>query len=1158
MTTLEKFLHDVSEIHASHAAVDETPYYGSLETLFNEIGKTLKPRVRCIIHIKNRGAGLPDGGLFTAEQFNKKSSGQPKEGQLPSRGAIEVKPPREDATGVALGKQSTRYLARYRQVLITNLREFILVGHDLDGNPAILERYELADSEANFWKAAAHPRKTDEVHGARFAEYLMRVMLHAAPLAAPEDVAFFLASYARDALARIEGIDLDALAAIRSALEEALGLKFEGKKGEHFFHSSLIQTLFYGVFSAWVLWARKHPSAAKERFDWNATARLLRVPVIRKLFHEVADPGQLEELNLAEVLDWTAAVLNRVDRAQFFTRFQESHAVQYFYEPFLEEFDPELRKQLGVWYTPPEIVEYMVARVDTVLREELDLPDGLADPNVYVLDPCCGTGSFLVEVLRKIHDTLKARGEDALVASDLAEAAQNRIFGFEILPAPFVVSHLQIGLLLDQLGAPLGDAKNDRAAVYLTNALTGWEPPKGPKKQLPFAEFGEERDAAEKVKRDTPILVVLGNPPYNALAGVSATDEEIELIAPYKLGLIKEWGIKKFNLDDLYVRFFRLAEHRIAEMTGRGVVSFISNHSWINEPSFVVLRRHLLSSFDKFWVENMHGNRKISEYAPDGRVSETVFAIPGLSVGIRQGVAISLWVKNNQNKGQPEIRFRDDLTAARASERRAQLLESLNDKHSGSHYQLAQPSNKNRYSFQPSKVTPQYRSWPSMVELCHNPPQNGLMEKRRGALLDVDRDALEGRMQAYYNPEVDWDALSSLPTGLTKNAARYNAKKARSKVLAAEEFDPKRLRRYALRPFDTRWCYYTPVRPLWNEPRPVLWEQAREPNAFLMSRPAGVAKPEGAPVFFTRCLGDNDFLRGHAYYFPLRLRIFAAAPAQSSRRQQSLLAGAPEFVDIENLSEATRHYLGQIGVRDAENEPDTATKVWMHVIALAYSPTYLSENRDGVREGWPRVPLPNSRELLQVSSELGRRIAVLLDTETTVEGVSIGDPRQQTKLLALPSRKGGGSLTGDELAVTIGWGHADRKGTVTPGRGRLIVRDYTEAEREEIATRAKSLSMTAEQAFTLLGSKTFDIYLSDTAYWANVPAKVWEYTIGGYQVIKKWLSYREKKLLGRPLTKDEVRYVQEMVRRIAAIILLEPALDANYKTVKTNAFPWMP
>jgi hypothetical protein len=290
----------------------------------------------------------------------------------------------------------------------------------------------------------------------------------------PEDVAWFLASYARDAKARIEGADVPPLTAVRTALQQALGLTFEDRKGDHFFRSTLVQTLFYGLFSAWVLWSKQHPPTdRKARFDWQTTARYLRVPVLRKLFHEVADPGQLEALNLNEVLDWTQSALNGVDRASFFQKFQEDHAVQYFYEPFLQAYDPELRKDLGVWYTPTEIVQYMVARVDTVLREDLNIPDGLADPRVYVLDPCCGTGAYLVEVLRHIGETLKAKGGNALVANDLKRAAMERVFGFEILPAPFVVAHLQLGLLLQHLGAPLSEKKAERVGVYLTNALTG-------------------------------------------------------------------------------------------------------------------------------------------------------------------------------------------------------------------------------------------------------------------------------------------------------------------------------------------------------------------------------------------------------------------------------------------------------------------------------------------------------------------------------------------------------------------------------------------------------------------------------------------------------------------------------------------------------------
>ena len=192
-------------------------------------------------------------------------------------------------------------------------------------------------------------------------------MLHAAELTEPKDVAWFLASYARDAKIRIESSELPALAAIRSALEEALGLKFEGEKGEHFFRSTLVQTLFYGIFSAWVLWSKKKRKKT-DKFNWRDAAWELHVPMIKALFEQVATRSKLEPLDLVEVLDWTGDVLNRVHREAFFANFEESHAVQYFYEPFLQAFDPELRKELGVWYTPIEIVKYMVARVDTVLR----------------------------------------------------------------------------------------------------------------------------------------------------------------------------------------------------------------------------------------------------------------------------------------------------------------------------------------------------------------------------------------------------------------------------------------------------------------------------------------------------------------------------------------------------------------------------------------------------------------------------------------------------------------------------------------------------------------------------------------------------------------------------------------------------------------------
>ena len=380
-------------------------------------------------------------------------------------------------------------------------------------------------------RACESPRAFARDVGAGLGEYLARALSHRAALAEPKDLAWLLASYARDGLARVEAAgDAPSLGAVRAALEEALGVRFKGDRGARFFHSTLVQTLFYGVFSAWVLWARQTPPPAG-KFNWHDAVWHLRAPVLRALFQQLSDPGRLQPLGLVEVLDWTAAALDRVDRTAFFARFAEGEAVPYFYEPFLQAFDPDLRKQLGVWYTPIEVVRYMVARVDKALKHDLGIAEGLAAENVYVLDPCCGTGAYLAEVLRRIAVNLESQGLGALAGARVKQAATERVFGFEIMPAPFVVAHLQVGLTMQELDAPLADDGDERAGVFLTNALTGWEPHTN--KPLPFPELEEERDRADRVKQDRPILVILGNPPYNGYAGM-AVDEERELSEAYR------------------------------------------------------------------------------------------------------------------------------------------------------------------------------------------------------------------------------------------------------------------------------------------------------------------------------------------------------------------------------------------------------------------------------------------------------------------------------------------------------------------------------------------------------------------------------------------------------------------------------------------------
>jgi hypothetical protein len=1142
---IESYLEKLAEIRASGHATDETSYYPAIEALLAELGKTLRPRVVPVLQLKNRGAGLPDGGLFSQDQLRRRAKPDDFTAQPPNRGVVEVKGPGESLDNAIKSEQLAKYVRAYSQVLLTNYREFRIVIAGDTGKPRALETFTLAKSEAAFWSLAAHPRKAADAFARTLEEFLKRALISAVPIQAPDVLASFLASYAREALAKIEPRStLKELGDVRTALEEALGLKFESEKGEHFFRSTLVQTLFYGLFSAWVLWCRTPERRKGERFDWRLAVWSLQVPMIRALYERLVIPAHVRSLGLEELLNLTGEVLNRVESAAFFERFEESTAVQYFYEPFLEAFDPELRKQLGVWYTPREIVRYMVERVDRVLRSELGIASGLADPSVYVLDPACGTGAYVVEVLERIHKTLLGeRGEnDSLTPHHLKKAAKERVFGFEILPAPFVISHLQIGMFLQRAHAPLEsemEGQRERAAVFLTNALTGWEPPDKRKSRLPFAEFEQEREQAETVKRETPILVILGNPPYNAFAGVSPAEEE-GLVEPYKEGLIKAWGTKKFNLDDLYVRFFRLAERRIAEKSRRGIVCYISNFSYLTEPSYVVMRGRLLQGFDAIWIDCLNGDsRETGKLTPDGKPDPSVFSTESSPEGIRVGTAIGLMVRRAPGKDGSSVVFREFW----GTRKREELLGSLQDEAFDSRYAQAIPTAENRFSFRPHEVSAVYGEWPRIVDLCAEPPSNGLMEKRGGALIDMDRAALEARMRTYHDKSLDWNAYVLANSTLTGEWARFDAQKARARALDAG-FRPDRLVRYAVRPFDTRWCYYSDLRPIWNEPRPALWKQRFPNNRFLATRPAGVADPEGFPFMLTAALGDNDAIRGHAYYFPLNLKEGHAATGTGH-----MFSG--EDIEV-NYSAMAKAYLRQIGSEQGhESEPD----LWFHVIAVGFSPAFLEENADGIRGDWPRIPLPASGEQFQFSAALGRHVGDLLDTEGTVSGVTAGAPRPELRGVGSLVRIDGKPLEpGEDFAITAGWGHPGRDGVTMPGRGRLVRRDRSQKEHADLAKGVAALGLSGETAAARLGTAVVDVYLNERCAWTCIPDKVWELYIGGYQVIKKWLSYREHAILGRALTLAEVEEVQAMARRLTALCLLQPQLDANYETIKANTW----
>ena len=1100
---VEAYFTELRLVRASGGATDERSLYVPLANLLNAVGGTLRPKVFCVQELADQGAGHPDFGLYSTRQVQK---GRPKTGQKPERGVVEVKPLADDVWLTAAGDQVSRYWDGYRRVLVTNARDFVLVGEDAAGQPVRLETFRVAGSEAEFKAKLERPRALANEVGVGLGEYLGRVLSHSASLTEPRDLAWLLASYARDGLARVEAAgDTTSLDAVRSALEESLGVRFEGDRGADFFRSTLVQTLFYGIFSAWVLWARQTPLPAGG-FNWHESVWHLRAPLLRALFQQLSDPGRLQPLGLVEVLDWTAAALNRVDREAFFARFDEGEAVPYFYEPFLQAFDPDLRRQLGVWYTPTEVVRYMVARVDRALKDDLDIADGLAAENVYVLDPCCGTGAYLAEVLRRISSNLEGSGLGALVGARVKQAATQRVFGFEIMPAPYVVAHLQVGLTMQELDAPLSDDGNERAGVFLTNALTGWEPTV--QKPLPFPELEEERDRAERVKQDTPVLVILGNPPYNGFAGM-AVDEERELSEAYRTTK-QVRRPEGQGLNDLYVRFFRMAERRIAEKTGQGVVCFISNYSWLDGLSFTGMRERYLDAFDAIRIDCLNGDKyKTGKTTPEGAPDPSIFSTPEDPVGIQVGTAIATLVRRAGHEPARQVDFRHLWGQAKHGEL-VETAESAPD----SLYGGVEPLLSLGLPFAEPAVSDGWPDWPALPDLF---PTSfpGVKTSRDGFLIDVDLDRLKQRVAEYFDANLGHEEIARRYPGVMRSTARFDARAVRDTLLKRGEPAADGFVRYAYRPFDTRWLYWDGDTKLLDEKRAEYKPHVFEGNLWLSAVPRLRRDAAESQTTFTRDIASLHLNEWSASMFPAWLRDDGFAANQHAKQHRP------------NLSLIAQQYLDRQGL--------SVEDLFHHVVATLHDPAYRAANAGALRMEWPRIPLPGwpdgnaggAAEALAESAARGRELEALLDSDTAVTGVTTGALRPELAAIAVPATKDGGNMAGEDFAVTAGWGHFGTGDAVMPGQGRVVERDYTAAERAALG-----------EAVPTLGNTTFDVYLNQRAYWRNVPAAVWNYQLGGYQVLKKWLSYRESKVLGRPLQAAEVQHFTDTARRIGAILQL--------------------
>ena len=817
------------------------------------------------------------------------------------------------AASIEQKDQIGRYLAQTGVVLLCNVRGFgLLVCHPnyvRDGITPVPPARRVLEKTVDLWPAVASGAnpKVDPDAIAVLIEIITRAVTDLARIGAPSDLAKILARQARDAKDALPE-DLKPLKPLLEDYRQALGLAFDvdDEKGVRFFRSSLVQSVIYALFAAWILWDKQ--ADAEAMFDIDDADSFLQIPFLKALLHDIRHPSRMKHLGLEPHLARAIATLNRVDRPLFRSRMTfptidgetSIAAITYFYEPFLEAFDPKLREDLGVWYTPPEIVRYQVRRVHHLLKTELGRARGLADPEVIVLDPCCGTGAYLLEVARCIAEELIAEGDADTVGLELTSAFQDRVIGFEILTAPFAIAQLQLYLLLEQLGAKPDPER--RLAVFLTNALSGWRDDGDIK--LNFPEMREEFDASQRVKRDARIIVVLGNPPYDRFTG-AAQAEEAELVAHYKgvelveqkakdgsvkrdsfgrpvmkqkgsSGLYEEFGVKKQLLDDLYVRFFRLAEERIGVAAEYGVVSYISNSSYLTGRSHPIMRRSLLSNFHAVWIDNLNGDKyRTGKVIPKGipgagTRDDSAFTTEMDPRGIQPGTAIITLIKRAGPLTAPtdaQVRYRDLWGPAQS--KRTALIASLptgipTSPESAPTYESVQPSAEGRWRLAPRVMEGGFEAWAALDELFINNfqavnPSRGL----EGTVIDTVKATLEARMAGYFSSP-SFDEVAQTHPGFATPRANYKPEKVWEEVRPSG-FEKARIRPYLTFPLDSRWIYYSEHPHLLDRHSPDF-ATSKDGNEFLVTVPEPRKVSEASPVYSSTLVGLHVHERGSVVF----------------------------------------------------------------------------------------------------------------------------------------------------------------------------------------------------------------------------------------------------------------------------------------------------
>ena len=949
MSAIRAYVKDVRRIREAGQATEHS-YRSSLATLIETLGGQ---GVSALNEPRQVECGAPD---FIVERL-----------EVPI-GHVECKAIGVNLNSVTDSEQLKRYRDGLPNLILTDYLEFRWYAEGTLRESASLGR--LSGSDVITYDAA----------GARQVVTLLDAFFVAdVPfINTPRDLAMRMAAKARlmrDGINRIlaqEGASgplHDLLQAYRDVLISDLS------PGD--FADLQAQTAAYGLFAA----SCRHEPAAGP-FTRQSAVFTETTPFLRDLFGRIVGPGI--DSRIAWIVDDLARLLDHADMnailADFGDRRIEQDAVVHFYEDFLAAYDPRLRKMRGVYYTPEPVVSYIVRSVDLLLRDRFDLADGLADtkrievempdgemeesPRVLILDPAVGTGTFLREVISTMRTTITENGLAGAWPDYVRDHLLPRLFGFELLMAPYAICHLKLALEIAGFDAGFALPAGGRLNVFLTNTLEEAHDTIPGQPLLLAHEIAREAASADAVKRQKPVMVVLGNPPYS---GHSANKGKWikDLIDDYKRGFpeLRKRAQAKWLSDD-YVKFIRFAQWRI-EQTGEGVLGFVTNHSYLDNPTFRGMRRSLMDTFDEIYLLDLHGNSKKKERAPGGGKDENVF-------DIQQGVAVGLFVKRADGGLGPARVFHADLWGERESGREG-----------GKYGWLAANDVQTTQSARLSPRPPQYlfvprdealldeyeAAWPLPVIFSPNgDPAPGIVTTHDQFAISWTPEEAASKIERLLNTASEEDARA-----IWRLCSQKQWQYGRAKRELADGRWRNRIERILYRPFDVRTTVFDRNVAVHRRER-VMRHMLAEPNVGLCIGRAGqvIGSTTWDVCYVSTSPSDfNLFRRGGNCLFPLHTYPTLEQREVGMTREPNLGA---EF--IEALGSAVGLEFITYGSGDIKTcfGPHD---VFHYIYAVLHSREYRRRYADFLKSDFPRVPLTSNRALFTALVGLGQRLASL-------------------------------------------------------------------------------------------------------------------------------------------------------------------------------------